>query len=67
MTNEKQIKEFDCIAMKREAQDRIYLETKDMSSEQQIQYFRNAVENSRFRNWWRNAVPIAGNRANQAS
>ena len=67
MTNEKQNKEFDCIVMKREAQDRIYREIKDMSSEQQIQYFRNAVENSRFQNWWKNAASFAGNRVHRAS
>lgn len=67
MTNPQQNKEFDCIAIKREAQDQIYQETKGMSPDQQIQYFRNAVENSRFRDWWKKAAPFSGNRVNRAS
>jgi len=51
MTNQ-QNKEFDCIAMKREAQTLIYEEIKNMSPEQQIEYFRNAVQSSKFREWW---------------
>jgi hypothetical protein len=48
-------KESDCIAMKREAQSRIYEETKNMTPQQQIEYFRNAVRKSRFREWWEQA------------
>lgn len=48
-------KEFDCIDMKREIQSQIYEETKDMSPQQLIEYFRNAVRSSKFRDWWEQA------------
>jgi hypothetical protein len=67
MTTQQQNKEFDCIASKREAQDQIYQETKEMSPDQQIQYFRNAVENSRLGGWWKKATPFSGNHVNKAS
>jgi len=54
-------KEFDCMAMKREAQERIYDQIKNMTVEQQIEYFRNAVSSSRFREWWENAGSFSGN------
>ncbi len=60
-------KEFDCIAIKRESQNRIYEETKDMTPQQQIEYFRNAVRKSYFREWWEQANSLSGNRINQAS
>ena len=41
-------KNFDCIEFKRRAQERIYEETKGMTREQEIQYFRRAVENGPF-------------------
>ncbi|MBI5216311.1 MAG: hypothetical protein HY960_11210 [Ignavibacteriae bacterium] len=50
-----QNKEFDCIAMKREIQNQIYEETKDMSSLERLEYFRNAVRSSKFRDWWEHA------------
>jgi hypothetical protein len=37
-----------------------------MSPDQQIQYFRNAVENSRFGEWWKKATPFSGNHVNKA-
>lgn len=35
---------IDCVAMKDEIQARIYEEIKDLSLEQQLSYFRDAVE-----------------------
>jgi hypothetical protein len=35
-------KTFDCVEMKRKAQKEIYEETKDLSREEQIEYFRKA-------------------------
>jgi chemotaxis regulatin CheY-phosphate phosphatase CheZ len=67
MTNQTPNKEFDCVAMKREAQERIYQEIKDMTPEQEIQYFRDAVEKSEFRDWWKKTIPFSGNRVNRAS
>lgn len=65
--NQQSKKEFDCIAVKREVQDRIYEETKNLTHQQQIEYFRNAVQKSRFREWWEQANSFSGNRINQAS
>jgi hypothetical protein len=65
--NQPSKKEFDCIAIKREAQKQIYEETKDMTSQQQIKYFRNEVQKSRFREWWEQSNSFSGNRLNQAS
>ena len=67
MMNQLNKKEFDCIDVKREAQKRIYEETKDMTHQQQIEYFHNAVQRSRFREWWEKSTSFSGNRVNQAS
>lgn len=67
MMNQPSKKEFDCIAVKREAQKRIYEETKDMTPQQQIEYFRKAVQRSRFRVWWEQSGSFSGNRVNRAS
>ncbi len=40
-------KTFDCVEMKRKAQEKIYEETKDMSREEELEYFHKAGE--RFR------------------
>ena len=53
--NQQSKKEFDCIAIKREAQSQIYEETKNMTPQQQIEYFRKAVQKSHFREWWEQA------------
>lgn len=65
--NQTNKKEFDCIAVKREAQDRIYEDIKNMSAEQQIEYFRNAVKDSPFREWWERAGSFSADRVNRAS
>lgn len=46
------MKDFDCIRMKREAQERIYKEIKDLTPEQEITYFRNAVASGSLAKWW---------------
>lgn len=55
MTSPARKKKFDCIAMKRDAQARIYDQIKGMSVEEQIDYFQKAVRSSRFRDWWKQA------------
>jgi hypothetical protein len=40
-------KTFDCVEMKRKAQEKIYEETKDLSLDEEIEYFQKAGE--RFR------------------
>ncbi len=37
-------KTFDCVEMKRKTQEEIYEETRDLSPEKQIEYFRRAGE-----------------------
>lgn len=49
----KTTKSFDCIAYKQEVQRRIYEETKHMTSEEQIEYFRRRAEEGTLGNWWR--------------
>jgi hypothetical protein len=39
-------KKFDCIKMKREIQARIYEEIKDLSHEEEMEYWRRKVEES---------------------
>lgn len=39
-----QNKELNCIAIKREAQNRNYQETREMTPQQQIEYFHNAYK-----------------------
>ncbi len=53
MTTTLKSKEFDCIAFKREVQSRIYDETKNLTPEEQIQYFRRIAEEGSLCNWWR--------------
>lgn len=65
--NQQSKKEFDCIAMKREAQTRIYEEIKNMTPQQQIEYFRNAVHTSQFSEWWNQAKSFSDNPVSQAS
>ena len=44
----KKSKTFDCVEMKRRIQEGIYEETKDMTYEELLEYFRERIANSRF-------------------
>jgi len=44
----KKNKTFDCVEMKRQIQEQIYKETKDMTHEELLEYFRKRIANSRF-------------------
>ena len=46
-------KEFDCVEFKRQAQVRVYGAVKDLSPEQEIEYFRRAAVQSPLGPWWR--------------
>ena len=46
-------KTFDCIAFKEEAQRRIYEEIKDMTSQEQIEYFHRKAMTGPFAKWWK--------------
>ncbi len=53
MTTTKKSKAFDCLAFKDQVQSEIYEETKDMSHEEEIAYFREAVQKGPFAELWR--------------
>ena len=46
-------KEFDCVEFKRQAQVRVYGAIKDLSPEQEIEYFRRAAVQGPLGTWWR--------------
>lgn len=41
-------KKFDCVAMKRRIQEKIYSETNGMSHQEQIAYFHRRIKESEF-------------------
>jgi hypothetical protein len=45
-------KKFDCVEMKRRAQERMYEETKDMTSEERHRHFQKQIESSPFAAQW---------------
>lgn len=46
-------KEFDCIEFKRQAQSRIYERIRNLSPEEEIEYFRKAADEGPLAEWWR--------------
>jgi hypothetical protein len=48
MLDSKSEKPFDCVEFKRQAQLRIYEKIKNMSSAEEIEYFRRQAENGPF-------------------
>lgn len=46
-------KKFDCIQNKRDAQTKIYQTIKQMTPEEEIAYFRQSIDQSKFSNWWK--------------
>ena len=56
MKTEKPKKTFDCIEMKRRIQEKIYEETKGMSTEEIVVYFRRRVEQGPFADLWKAAA-----------
>jgi len=53
-------KKFDCIAFKEEAQARIYEEIKDLSRQEQVDYFNAYVESGPLAEWWKKVVRGGG-------
>jgi hypothetical protein len=53
MKRRKAGKGFDCIEFKRQAQAEIYEETKGLSPEEQIEYFRRRAADGPVGNWWK--------------
>jgi len=46
-------KRFDCVAMKHAIQSKIYEETKDMSFEEEVKYFRKQAANGPLGDFYR--------------
>ena len=48
-------KDFDSIRIKRDAQEKIYEAIKAMTPEEEIAYFRQSIETSKFSKLWKSA------------
>jgi len=48
-------KELDSIQIKRKAQEKIYEAIKEMTPKEEIAYFRQSIDRSRFSQWWKSA------------
>jgi len=44
---------FDCIAFKRQVQERLLEATRDMPAEQELAYYREQAETGPLGDWWR--------------
>lgn len=53
MIENKKDKGFDCLDFKEKAQTRIYERIKDLTPEEQIEYFRDRAENGPLGDWWK--------------
>jgi hypothetical protein len=51
-TNRATEKTFDCLEFKRKAQERIYEETKHLTTEEQIEYFKQTARSGTLGQWW---------------
>ena len=45
--------EFDCIAFKRRVQSKVYEETKNLTLEDQVAYFRKKANSAPLGKWWK--------------
>ena len=57
MTSSRAPKAFDCVAFKRQAQARIYANTKGLGPDEEIAYFRRAADEGPLGDWWRSLAP----------
>jgi len=46
-------KSFDCVEMKRKAQEKIYEETKHLSRDELVEYFHRQVQTGSFAHLWK--------------
>jgi len=53
MKRHKPEKDFDCIGFKRKVQAEIYEETRGLSPEEQIEYFRRRAADGPLGRWWK--------------
>lgn len=52
MTNGEDETDFDCLEFKRLAQERIYEAIKDLTPEEELEYWRRTVDEGPFGSWW---------------
>lgn len=62
----KKEKTFDCLAYKDRAQGEIYEETKNLSNEELVKYFHDAVEKSPLAEFWKK-IPKRNARTKRAA
>lgn len=53
MSQTKVEKDFDCLAFKQKAQERAFEEIKNLTSKEQIKYYRTIAESSSIGDWWK--------------
>ena len=53
MSQTKVEKDFDCLKFKQQAQEKISEEIKNLTSTEQIEYFRQEAESSFLGQWWK--------------
>ncbi|GEM_PF-705411 len=60
MSRKKNNDGFDCVEFKRQAQSKIYEETKGMSTHEQIAYFHKRAASGSIGRWWKTlpSVPL---------
>ena len=56
MTPKPKPETFDCVEFKRQAQEKIYEEIKDLSIAEQLEYFRRKAASGPLGSWWSNLV-----------
>ncbi len=53
LPNEAEDFSFDCMAYKRQVQQRMFEVTKDMSTAEELAYYRHCAETGLLGDWWR--------------
>lgn len=66
MSKKKVKKEFDCVAFKLQVQDKIYQETKSLSLEEQVAYFRKKANSGPLGKWWKRLPSAAPSQKRKA-
>ena len=47
---------FDCLALKRRAQSKVYGATREMAAAEEAEYFRRRAEAGALGSWWKRVV-----------
>ena len=50
-------KAFDCVAFKRQAQSKVYEDTRQMKVAEQVEYFRRRAQSGALGSWWKRVSP----------